>query len=139
MLLDPRNEEARELYKKAQGKSRNALAEEHWREGQEALKREEFQEAAVKFKQAVECQPTLGKYYMAFGKVVWEHTMRHRAAIELYRTAVRKEPRRLEYLLELADAYENVGMPNNALKALERATRIDPDNMEAKKALKRLR
>ncbi len=139
MLLDPRNEEARDLYKKAQGKSRNVKAEEHWRDGQDSLKREEFQEAAAHLKKAVECQPTIGKYHMAFGKVVWEHTMRHRAAIELFRTAVEKEPRRLEYLLELAQAYESVGMPNNALKALERAQQIGPDDPEVKKALKRLR
>ena len=139
VLLDPRNEEARTLYKTAQSKSRNVKAEEHWREGQDALKREEFQEAARHYKKAVECQPTVGKYHMAFGKVVWEHTMRHRMAIELFRTAVEKEPRRLEYLLELAQAYENVGMPNNALKALERASQIGPDDPEVKKALKRLR
>jgi tetratricopeptide (TPR) repeat protein len=139
MLLDPKNEDARSLYKRAQNKSRNVKAEEHWREGQDSLKREEFQQAAAHFKLAVECQPTTGKYYMSFGKVIWEHTMRHRAAIELYRTAVEKEPKNLEYLLVLASAYENVGMPNNALKALERATQIDPGDPEVKKALKRLR
>ena len=139
LLLDPKNEEARQLYQRAVGKARNQRAEDFWREGQDALKREDPETAAAKFKQAVECQPTRGKYYMAFGKVIWEHTMRHRTAIELFRTAVEKEPNNLDYLLDIADAYENVGMPNNALKALERATQIAPDDSRVKKALKRLR
>jgi curved DNA-binding protein CbpA len=139
LLLDPKNEEARQLYQNAVGKARNQRAEGFWREGQDALKREDPEAAANKFKAAVECQPTRGKYYMAFGKVIWEHTMRHRTAIELFRTAVEKEPNNLDYLLEIAQAYENVGMPNNALKALERATQIAPDDPAVKKALKRLR
>ena len=139
LLLDPKNKDARRLYDSAQDRSRNQKAELLWREGQDALKRQDPEAAAAKFKEAVECNPTKGKYYLSFGKVIWEHTMRHRTAIELIRTAVRKEPNRVDYLMELAQAYESVGMPNNALKALERGARIAPDDLEVKKALRRLR
>ena len=139
LLLDPKNADARKLYDAAQDRSRNQKAEILWREGQDALKRQDPEAAAAKFKEAVECNPTKGKYYLSFGKVIWEHTMRHRTAIELIRAAVKKEPNRVDYLMELAQAYESVGMPNNALKALERASRIDPDDPEVKKALRRLR
>jgi len=139
LLLDPKNEDARRMYDAAQDRSRNQKAELFWREGQDALKRQDPEAAAAKFKEAVECNPTKGKYYLSFGKVIWEHTMRHRTAIELIRAAVKKEPNRVDYLMELAQAYESVGMPNNALKALERAARIDPDDPEVKKALRRLR
>jgi len=139
MMLDPKNQDAGEKFRLSLERGRNTKAEEHWLRGQEAIQREQHQEAAGHFSEAVGCKPTKGKYYFSFGKLVWAHTMRHRTAIELMRTAVEKEPNRMEFLVELARAYESVGMPTSALKAFERAVKIDPDNDEVKKSLKRLR
>ncbi len=139
MVLDSRNEEAPRMFKKAQEQGRNTRAEAAWRQGREALESEQFSVAAQHFKTAIDCQPTRGKYYNSFGKVVWEHTMRQRTAIELLRTAVEKEPDNLEYVIDLAKAYESVGMPSNALRAFERAAQLSPNNPDVKKALKRLR
>jgi len=139
MILNPRDEDAAKMAKRANDMASNSRAEGAWRQGREALLREQFQEAARRFKQAVESNPSKGKYYHSFGKVVWEHTMRQRTAIEMFRLAVEKEPSNLEFVLELARAYETVGMPSNALKAFERAASVDPHNDEARKALKRLR
>lgn len=127
------------MFKKAQEQGRNTRAEAAWRQGREALESEQFSVAAQHFKTAIDCQPTRGKYYNSFGKVVWEHTMRQRTAIELLRTAVEKEPDNLEYVIDLAKAYESVGMPSNALRAFERAAQLSPNNPDVKKALKRLR
>jgi curved DNA-binding protein CbpA len=139
MMLDPKNKEAGDKFRLSLERGRNSKAEEHWLRGQESIQREQYQEAAGHFSESVACKPTKGKYYFSFGRLVWEHTMRHRTAIELLRTAVEKEPNRMEFLVELGRAYESVGMPTSALKAFERAVRIDPDNDEVKKALKRLR
>ncbi len=139
MMLDPKNQDAGDKFRLSLERGRNTKAEQHWLSGQEAIKREQHQEAAAHFKEAVNCKPTKGKYYFSFGKLVWEQTMRHRTAIELLRMAVEKEPNRMEFLVELAKAYENVGMPTSALKAFERASHIDPQNDDVKKALKRLR
>lgn len=139
MMLDPKNEDAAEKFRLSLERGRNTKAEQHWLLGEEAIKREQHQEAAGHFREAVGCKPTKGKYYFSFGKLVWEQTMRHRTAIELLRMAVEKEPNRMEFLVELAKAYESVGMPTSALKAFERASQIDPQNDDVKKALKRLR
>lgn len=139
LILNPRDEDAAKLAKRSNDMASNSRAEAVWRRGREAQEREQFQEAARLFKQAVEANPSKGKYYHSFGKVVWEHTMRQRTAIEMFRLAVEKDPHILEYVLELARAYESVGMPSNALKAFERAATLDPSNGEARKALKRLR
>ncbi len=139
MMLDPKNKEAGEKFRLSLERGRNSKAEEHWLRGQESIQREQHQEAAGHFSEAVACKPTKGKYYFSFGRLVWEHTMRHRTAIELLRTAVEREPNRMEFLVELGRAYESVGMPTSALRAFERAVNIDPDNDEVKKALKRLR
>lgn len=139
MVLDSRNDEAARMFRKAQEQGRNTKAEASWRQGREALVSEQYQTAAQHFKAAIDCQPTRGKYYNSFGKVIWEHTMRQRTAIELLRTAVEKEPDNLEYVIDLAKAYESVGMPSNALRAFERAAQLSPNNPDVKKALKRLR
>ncbi len=139
MLLDPKHKEAPEMYRRSLSAARDAKAEAFWRQGREAMDREQYQDAARFFKQSVDCQPTRGKYYHSFGMIIWEHTMRQRTAIELLRTAVEKEPRNVEYILELARAYETVGMPSNALKAFERVLEIESGNAEAKKGVKRLR
>jgi Tfp pilus assembly protein PilF len=55
------------------------------------------------------------------------------------RKAVEFEPRNVEYTLDLARAYEELGMPSNAIRAFERVLHLDSKKSEAAKALKRLK
>ena len=89
--------------------------------------------------QAVDCKPTKGKYYNEFGKLVSTHTLQQRVGLELLRKAVEFEPRNVEYTLDLARAYEELGMPSNAIRAFERVLHLDSMKSEAAKALKRLK
>ncbi len=61
------------------------------------------------------------------------------AALEHLKKAVEVEPRNVEYTMNLASAYVDLGMPTNAVRAYERVLRIEPKNSVAAKALKRLK
>ncbi len=139
MTLDPRNNRAKAMFKRAQSTARNTRAEEYYAKAQEAMLSENLKRAAEAMQQAVDCKPTKGKYYNEFGKLISEHTLQQRVGLELLRKAVELEPRNVEYTLDLARAYEELGMPSNAVRAYERVLHLDSKKSEAAKALKRLR
>ena len=136
MTLDPR---AKTLFKRSQAHHRNGKAEEFYRQAQEVMLAEDTKRAAGFMQKAVDCKPTKGKYYHEFGKLVVAHTLQQRVGLELLRKAVELEPRNVNYNIELARAYEELGMPSNAIRAFERVLHLDRKNSEATKALKRLK
>jgi len=139
MTLDPRNTRAKTLFKRSQSQHRNGRAEEFYRQAQEVMIAEDTRRAAELMQKAVDCKPTKGKYYHEFGKLVIAHTLQQRVGLELLRKAVELEPRSVNYNIELARAYDELGMPSNAIRAFERVLHLDRKNSEATKALKRLR
>jgi curved DNA-binding protein CbpA len=139
MTLDPRNTRAKTLFKRSQAHHRNGKAEEFFRQAQEVMLAEDTKRAAEFMQKAVDCKPTKGKYYHEFGKLVVAHTLQQRVGLELLRKAVELEPRNVNFNIELARAYEELGMPSNAIRAFERVLHLDRKNSEATKALKRLK
>jgi len=139
MTLDPRNTKAKALFTKSRTAHRNGKAEEFYRRAQEALISEDHKRAAQLLQEAVDCKPTRGKYYSEFAKLINEHTLQQRVALEHMKKAVEVEPRSVEYTMELAAAYVDMGMPTNAVRAYERVLRLDPKNSVATKVLKRLK
>ena len=137
--LDTRNKEAKRLFKQAQSQHRNTKAEDFYTKGQEALLAEDTKRAAQFFQQAVDCKPTRGKYYNEFGKLITVNTLQQRVGLELLKKAVEAEPRSVEYTLDLANAYAEMAMPSNAVRAFERVLHLDPKNSTAAKALRRLK
>ena len=139
MTLDPRNTKAKALFTKSRTAHRNGKAEELYRRAQEALLAEDHKRAAQLLQEAVDCKPTRGKYYSEFAKLINEHTLQQRVALEHMKTAVEVEPRNVEYTMELAAAYVDLAMPTNAVRAYERVLRLDPKNKVASKQLRRLK
>ena len=139
MTLDPRNTRAKTLFKRSQSQHRNGRAEEFYRQAQEVMIAEDTKRAAELLQKAVDCKPTKGKYYHEFGKLVIAHTLQQRVGLELLRKAVELEPRNVNYNIELARAYDELGMPSNAIRAFERVLHLDRKNSEATKSLKRLK
>ena len=139
VALDPKNERAKMRLRTLQADSRNAQAEVHYREAKQAMTSEDWKSAATALKAAVECKPTRGKYYNEFGKLVLGHTIRHKTAIELLRQAVDLEGNNVDYLMDLAQAYDRQGMPSNAVRTYERILVLQPKNRAAAKALRRLK
>jgi len=139
MTLDPRNVKAKALFTKSRSAHRNGKAEELYVRAQEALLSEDHKRSAQLLQEAVDCKPTVGKYYSEFAKLINEHTLQQRAALEHLKKAVEVEPRNVEYTMDLAAAYVDLGMPTNAVRAYERVLRLEPKNSKAAKALKRLK
>ncbi len=139
MTLDPRNTKAKALFTKSRTAHRNGKAEELYRRAQEALLSEDHKRAAQLLQESVDCKPTRGKYYSEFAKLINEHTLQQRVALEHMKKAVEVEPRNVSYTMELAAAYVDLGMPTNAVRAYERVLRLEPKNSVAAKALKRLK
>jgi curved DNA-binding protein CbpA len=139
MTLDPRNTKAKVLFKRAQGSSRDQKAEAYFNKAQEVLLSEDVRRAAELMQQAVDCKPTRGKYYNGFGRLIRENTSRQRVALELLRKAVELEPRNVDFTMDLARAYEDLGMKTNAARAYERVLKVDSKRSDASKALRRLR
>lgn len=139
MTLDPRNTKAKANLKKAQSAYRNERAEDIFKKAHDAILSEDMKRAAELMQQAVDCKPTRGKYYNEFGKLVSTHTLQQRVGLELLRKAVELEPRNVDYTLDLAKAYEELGMPSNAIRAYERVLHLDSKRSDAAKALKRLK
>ena len=139
MTLDPRNTKAKVLFKRAQGSARDQKAEAYFNKAQEVLLAEDVRRAAELMQQAVDCKPTRGKYYNGFGRLIKENTSQQRVALELLRKAVELEPRNVEYTLDLARTYEDLGMKTNAVRAYERVLRVDSKRSEASKALRKLK
>lgn len=139
MTLDPRSLRAKAKYNKSQAQHRNTKAAEFHRQAQDALLAENTKRAAELMQKAVDCKPTKGKYYNDFGKLVSAHTLQQRVGLELLRKAVELEARNVEYTMDLARAYEELGMPSNAVRAFERVLYLDSKRSEAAKALKRLK
>jgi len=139
MSLDPRNQKAKAAFKRASAQHRNSRAETLYREAQDAKLAEDFKAAAAKLQEAVECKPTKGKYYNEFGKLIIEHTLQHRVGLEQLRKAVELESRNVPYIMDLAAAYADLGMPSNAVRAYERVLQMDKKNSAATKALKKLK
>ena len=61
-----------------------------------------------------------------------------RLAGELAREATQLEPNRSDLRLTLAKIYETAGMPQNAVRELERALMLTPNSDRIKQWLKRL-
>ena len=138
MSLDPRDKKAKAAFKRASSTYRNARAEKFYKEAMDASLSEDFKTAASKLQQAVECKPTKGKYQNELGKLIIEHTLQHRVGLEQLRKAVELEPRNVPYIMDLAGAYADLGMPSNAVRAYERVLQMDRKNAAATKALKKL-
>jgi curved DNA-binding protein CbpA len=139
MTLDPRNVKAKALFTKCRSAHRNGKAEELYGRAREAMLAEDHKRAAQLLQEAVDCKPTRGKYYSAFAKLINEHTLQQRTALEHLKKAVEVEPRNVEYTMDLAVAYVELGMPTNAVRAYERVLRLEPKNSVATKALRRLK
>ena len=139
MTFDARNTRAKTLFKRAQSQHRNSKAEAFYRQAQDVLLSEDTKRAAELYQKAVDCKPTKGKYYFDFGKLIIEHTLQQKVGVELLRKAIEFEPRNVNYNLELARVYEQMGRPSKAQRTFERVLQLDKKNSEAGKAIKRLR
>lgn len=139
LAMDPRNTKLKALLVRSQSQSRNAKAEVFWKQAQEAVAAQNQKAAAELMQKAIDCKPTRGRYFNEFGKFVMQNTLQQKSAVEHLKHAVDLEGNNVTFLTDLGLAYDELGMPSNALRIFEKVLTIEPKNSTASKMVKKLK
>ena len=139
LAMDPRNTKAKLFMVKSQNQYRNSKAEGLWTQAQDALSAQNQKAAADFMQKAVDCKPSKGRYYNDFGKFVMANTLQQKNAVEYLKRAAEVEPNKIEYQVDLGKAYDELGMPSNALRVFERILQLDGKHALATKMVKKLK
>lgn len=139
LSYDANNAEAKAGLEQAQSRFGEIKADLLYQKGVQAEALGNSEGARTYFRQAVECKPKKGQYYFKLGHMQMEAEAERRHGLENLKLAVQYDARNVEYLLALAQAYEQVGMPRNALREYEKIVTIEKGHDIAVKALKRLK
>lgn len=139
LAMDPRSTKLKALMTRAQGQARNGRAEGLWKQAMEAKASDNQKAAADLMQKAIDCKPTRGRYFNEFGKFVMTNTLQQKNAVEHLKHAVDLEPNNVAFLTDLGLAYDELGMPSNALRVFEKILTIEPKNSTATKLVKKLK
>jgi tetratricopeptide (TPR) repeat protein len=137
--FDSRNPTYAELFRQAQVKARQARAVAYLNAAQNAEQYQNIRDAISNYRKAIECDPDDGIVYARLARLVREHEEDPREALNLIRRAVAKEPRRIEFRVQLAEMYHILKMDANAIRELQSALDMDPKHEGARMMQKRLR
>ena len=136
---DSRNPAYADLFRQAQFRARQARAVTYVQLAHQAEQYQNVKDAIANYRKAVDCDPEEGIAYARLGRLVREHEEDPREGLNLVRKAVAKEPRRVEFRVQLAEAYVSLKMEANAVRELQAALDIDPKHEGARIMMKRLK
>ncbi len=136
---DPQNIEYQALHKEAATRGRHARAAHLVVQAEQAEGYGQAKEAQTYYRRAVELDPPDGKAFFRLAQILRTQEDDMRSAVELYRKAVVKDPRNVEYHVVLAEVYEGLSLKENARKLAIIASAIDREHAGAKALLKRLK
>jgi tetratricopeptide (TPR) repeat protein len=110
-----------------------------FREGVELLKNEYPQKAVAKLRRAYECDKH-NPYFMSFlGLSIARAQRKWELASELCETAVRLNPKEIQFYLNLGEVYAASGMRERALDKLDDAVQLFGQDARLKQALSKVR
>ncbi len=136
---DPQNAEYQALHRDATQRGRHARAAHFIQQAEQAEGYGHAKEAANSYRKAIALDPPDGKAYFKLAQILRTQEDDLRGAVELYRKAVTREPRNIEYCVVLAEVYEGLGLKENARRLAIIASAIDRDHAGAKALAKKLR
>ena len=136
---DPQNQEYQALHREAATKGRHLRAAALVAQAEQAEGYGQAKEAMTYYRKAIELDPPDGKAYFRLAQILRTQEDDMRSAVELYRKAVTKDTRNVEYHVVLAEVYEGLGLKENARKLAIHASALDRDHAGAKAVLKRLK
>lgn len=114
-------------------------AMEQFRIGLQEYKQGNYWGAADSFNWACRMDPKRGKYWYYLALTLKKIPKKLKQAEEAMREAVRLEPYKAEYYIELGNIYLKAGLRKRAKTQFEKALKIKPNNPEAQEALKSLK
>lgn len=134
---DPRNAEYQDLYQKSVVKARRARAGSYVIVAEQAEQYQNLKDAITNYRKAVECDPEEGKPFYRLANLLRTVEDDTREALALYRKAVAKEPKNVEFRLGLGELYMQLGMGANAMREAQAALEVDPRHAAARELLRR--
>ncbi len=136
--FDPKNEEYREAAESAQREARKLQAKNFVQLAESAESFANLREALANYQKAVEYEVDEARPYYRLGMLLRRIEEDHRAALEHFRTAVKKAPNNIEFRLALGELYADLGLKVNAQGQFKRVLAMDKTNEKAKAALRYL-
>ncbi len=138
IAFDPENEAYREQFAGVQRKAHDERARMLVKQAEAALELRDFPQASSLFEEAVHYRPADAELSIRAAKLAWQALGELRRAKELASHAVELAPENGGYRRVLGLVYKDAGLAANAKRELEAALRIDPQDSEAKAALRGL-
>jgi curved DNA-binding protein CbpA len=138
IAFDPENEAYREHFPDVQRRAHDERARALVKQAEGALELRNFAQAASLFEEAVDYRPADPELSIRAAKITWQALRDMRRAKELAARAVELAPENGSYRRLLGLVYRDAGLAANAKRELETALRLDPQDAEAKAALRGL-
>ena len=138
IAFDPENEAYRDQFADVQRKAHDERARTLVKQAEAALELRDFPHAASLFEEAVHYRPADPELSIRAAKLAWQALGELRRAKELAMHAVELAPDNGSYRRVLGLVYKDAGLAANAKRELEAALRIDPQDAEARAALRGL-
>ncbi len=129
---DPKNAEYARIYQISVTKARQLRASSYVLVAEQAEQYQNIKDAITNYRKACECDPDSGKPFFRLANLLRTVEEDTREALALYRKAVQKEPRVVEYRLGLGEMYAQLNMASNALREAQAALELDPRSEPAK-------
>ena len=136
--FDPRNEEYRAAADDALRSARKIQAKNFVALAESAESFANLREALANYQKAVDYETDDARPYYRLGVLLRRVEEDHRAALDLFRTAVTKAPNNVEFRLALGELYSDLGLKVNAEGQFRRVLTLDKGNAKAKAGLKGL-
>jgi len=138
IAFDPDNEAFREHFAEVQRRAHDERAKALQRQAEGALELRDFPQALRLFEEAVHYRPADPELAIRAAKIAWQALGELRQAKEFAAHAVELAPENGAYRRTLGLVYRDAGLAANAKRELEAALRCDPNDAEAKAALRGL-
>ncbi len=138
IAFDPENEAFREHFADVQRRAHDERARALVRQAEGALELRDFPAASKLFEEAVHYRPADPELAIRAAKLAWQALGELRRAKDLAAHAVELAPENAGYRRVLGLVYRDAGLAANAKRELEAALRLDPQDAEAKAALRGL-
>ncbi len=136
---DPQNAEYKALHADASRRARNARAAQLVAQAEQAEGYGQSKEAIANYRKAIALDPPEGRAFYRLAQILRTQEDDMRAAVELYRKAILKEPRNFEFCMTLAEVYDGLGLTENARRLATIASALDRNHAGPKVLLKKLR
>lgn len=122
----------------AQKQSSTDRAEDSFRLGTEALKRNQHDDAIRHFADAATLEPRVARYRAYYGSALMRNPSLRRTAETELQAALKLEPNNASFRVMLAELYQQVGLSKRAEHEAVRALTADPKNEGARALLSSL-